>query len=1341
VQNLFTGARDICLAATILFLIPSLTPAQTINVQPRITAVIDEADLTTLRGNTHPLARPEFDRGAAPSPLPMQRMLLVLKRSPVQESALDALLEQQQNASSPNYHQWLTPKQFGQYYGPAEQDIQTLTTWLQSHGFAVNQISNGRTVVDFTGTAGQVREAFHTEIHKYTIDGEDHWANSSDPQIPMALRPVVGGIATLHNFPRQPMHHIVGVFSHVPGSGRYQPLHAPKAVSKLFTVDATCGLEAGPCYALGPYDFATIYNVLPLWNAASPIDGTGQTIAIVGQSDIYPQDVSNFRSDFGLPAPSLNIFHNGSDPGKLATEGDEAESDLDVEWAGAVAKGATIDFVVSATTNTTLGVDLSALYAVDNNLAPILSESYGICEFFLGTTGNQFYNQLWQQAAAEGITALVATGDSGSAVCDRNAGTQGGAEFGLSVSGVSSTPYNLAVGGTDFNDLQNPTTYWNSTNNSTTQASAKGYIPEMTWNDSCTNQEVMTFLGLPAAEETCNNSAALSDGFVNAIGASGGKSSCTVSDGQNESSCSGGYPKPPWQTGNGVPDDGGRDVPDVSLFAADGLNANFYVICETDIFGGCAGDPFGVVGIGGTSASTPAFAGIVAMVNQKTQSRQGNANYVLYQLAAQSGASCNSSGGAEANCAFYDVTNGTIAMPCASGSPNCNISTTGDQVGLLFANNEPAYNAVPGYDLATGLGSVNAANLVNQWAAFSLSLKPSSTSLALNAGGGVNITHGQPVGITASVGAIAPATGIPTGALSLIAHTGPDGQEGIVGFQLTNGSVASTTNTLPGGNYTVTAHYPGDGTFAASDSSPGVNVTVNAEPSTATVQAFTIDQNGNSIPFTTGPFGAGIVYLRTNVAGQSGAGIATGTVNLVDTFSGMTTNFSGNPYQLNTGGNTMTPLPDGFYVFPSPGTHSIVATYSGDVSFTPSTSQALKYTISKAQTSTATTNTSCAPGQVPCTVFWGSQFTISASVSDSSSPVAPPPTGTVAFYSNGTQLGSPVVLDPGIVPALVNFSTNQLPLGQNNITEKYSGDANYVGSVSSSTLVDVVITTTTALTPSSTMIQSGQSVTFTVQVMPTQTGGPTLTGNVQFLSNGSDIGSPVTLSGGQAQFTTASLPAGLDQITAAYSGDSNYLGSSAVVPVTVTGSPTFTLSANPTTILVAAPGQSGMTELTITAQNGFSSNGAMTAPPACSGLPPETGCSIALFNLPANGTATVAFYFLTTAPSEAVPSTRQQRMFDAWPTTNDRLALTLVLCLGITAFILSRMKHRWSAVLTLVALAFLLADAGCGGGGGGGTGSGGNPGTPRGNYPGISVTLTINGVTQTIPNLTLSVGQ
>ncbi len=1223
--------QRILLAFILVALLSSLGAAQPSGIPARIKQPIEETKPIVLKGNTYPLARPEFDRGTAPSNLPLDRMLLVLQRSPEQEVALDALLSQQQDKSSPNYHKWLTPEQFGQQFGPTAQDIQTIKLWLESHGFQVNRVANGRVTIEFSGTAGQVKDAFHTEIHKYAVNGKERWANSGDPQIPTALTPVVAGIVTLHNFPRKPLYHLVGVFSRVKKTGGYQLIRPASPASPLFTAGGGCGLLGTSCYALGAYDFATIYNVLPLWNASSPIDGTGQTIAIVGQSDIYPQDVSDFRADFGLPAPNLNIINNGPDPGHLATEGDELESDLDVEWSGAVAKGAAIDFVVSASTNSSAGVDLSAEYIVDNDVAPVMSESYGACELDLGTTGNQFYNQLWQQAAAEGISVFVATGDSGSAVCDRGSSI---ATQGLSVNGISSTPYNVAVGGTEFDDLQNPADYWNSTNDPVTQASAKSYIPESTWNDSCTNSEFFQFTGDINAEGDCNDSASsFWPYFLAPVGGSGGASNCTVSENQSISSCSGGYAKPSWQAGPGVPNDGKRDLPDVSLFAGDGLNASFYLVCETDIYEGCAGDVYNMIGVGGTSASAPTFAGIMAMVNQKMQSPQGNANYMLYPLAAQPEASCNSTGTIGSSCIFYDVTTGTIAMPCLTGSTDCVTNVVGDQNGVLSG-----YSATAGYDPATGLGSVNAFNLVNNWS--SIGFQPTVSTLSLNPT--TQITHGSPVNVNITV---APQTGngTPTGQVALLASTGP----GAGTFTLANGSVSATTGLLPGGSYTVTARYAGDGEYAASNSSPGVPVTVNPEPSTTTLQAFTLNQNGTPVPFTTGPYGGSIVYLRANVAGQSGQGVPTGTVNLTQTLNGTITNFPGDPFFLNSEGYTMTPLPGGYYRAFTPGTYSFAASYGGDESFTPNTSPTISFTITQTPTSTGTSVPICSTQNGQCTIILGTSVTIFATVSTSTSDAfSNLPTGTMTFYSNGTPLGPPVAVDSSVVPPIASISTTQLPLGQNSITAQYSGDTNFTGSTSSAFSIDII----------------------------------------------------------------SSLPP----------------------------PPTFTMTANPMAISVASPGRSGSTTLTFVAQNGFTGSATLSAS-MCSNLPPKSSCSFSPASVTLTSSTTtvpVTFTIATTATS-SLASSVQRLTLGSWRGFREIAAICVM---GLCMVPLGRRpRRRWSAIIAFVAVALIASAVGCGSGNGGGAGGGGNSGTPVGNYTGVTVAVTINGITQSIPNLSVNV--
>ncbi|HTS12109.1 MAG TPA: S53 family peptidase [Candidatus Limnocylindrales bacterium] len=669
-----------------------LASAQTSSVPSRIKQAIDNSQRTTLRGNTYPMARPEFDRGAAAATMPMEHLLLVLKRSPAQEAALEDLMAQQLDETSANYHKWLTPEEFGARFGPSDQDIQAVARWLFSQGLGVSQIAPGRTTIEFSGTAANVQRAFNTEIHMYDVRGKQHWANSSDPQIPTALTPVVAGVEALHDFKPQPMSHRVSTLSRPNASAGVQ------RVKPLFTYPSGCSSSA--CnFALGPADIATIYNITALWNAG--FTGSGQKIAVLGQSAVNLADMASFRQMFGVtPAsnPPTVISVPGHAPPALGQDtGDEGESDLDLQWAGSIAPQATVIFVTSS------GVDFSASYAVNNNTAPVIGLSYGLCEAELLSTGNQFWNSTWQQAAAEGITVSVSSGDTDAAGCEpSNTGSsEQPATTGLAVSGLSSTPYNVAVGGTDFNDPTNPTTYFNTSNTGSTQVSAKSYIPETTYNDSCSNAVWALFgwSNIPLAN--CNSAVTSFQPFISPIGGGGGPS--------------GVYPKPSWQAGPGVPDDATRDVPDLSLFAGDGFMGSFYIACQSDQTSNVCNlnSPYtNFLGFGGTSASTQVFAGIMALVNQKNSpsAGQGLVNAKLYELAAQqSGTNCNSSSPAS-TCTFNDVTVGTISAPCLAGTSNCSVTASGEPNGILSG-----CDAGAGYDMATGLGSINVDNLANNW--------------------------------------------------------------------------------------------------------------------------------------------------------------------------------------------------------------------------------------------------------------------------------------------------------------------------------------------------------------------------------------------------------------------------------------------------------------------------------------------------------------------------------------------------------------------------------------------------------------------------------------------------
>jgi hypothetical protein len=1034
---------------------------QAATVPARITQAIDETQLVRLKGNVHPLARPEFDQGIVPDATPMKRMMLVLQRSPEQEAALRQLMDEQLSKDSPNYHKWLTPQQFGQQFGPADADIQTITDWLTRQGFQQIKVGTGRTAIEFSGNVGQVRNAFHAEIHQFQVNGEARQANVSDPQIPAALTPVVGGVVSLHNFPRKSFKRDAGIHTATRDS------HG----NPQFTTTSGCGTgNTQPCFVLGPADFAKVYNI------PASLDGTGQQIAIVADSNINPQDVTDFRTLFGLPTNPPNIILNGPDPG---LNGDEGEADLDVQVSGMVAPNATIDFVVSEDTQTAAGIDLSAVYIVDNNIAPVMSESFGACESALGTSGNAFYNGLWEQAAAQGITVMISAGDPGSAGCD-NFNTATAATRGLAVSGFASTPFNVAVGGTDFDDVGKQTNFWNTTNVTGTRESALGYIPETTWNDSCAATATSTTLNTVCPSSNANEN--------NIVGGGGGPSSI--------------YTKPAWQSGiipNGIAaGDNHRYVPDVSLFASDGPQSmSFYLICRADSVPvgkppSCAtSGSFSFGAAGGTSASSPAFAAIMALINQNN-GRQGNANPVLYKIAATSGQSCNSSTEAlsGSTCAFNDVTKGNNSVPCAGTSPNCSSTTTG-ATGVLVSvasPTTPAWTTAAGYDLATGLGSVNVTNLATQWPLAAGNFHPTTTALTVNGSTStVTITHGASVAAKATV--TSTSSGTPTGDVALLAPTSVNG--GIGDGTLSGGSTTINTTFLPGGSYNLTARYAGDTTFAPSTTSPGVPVVVNKENSRVQYGIVTFDAAGNILSTNATSLVYGSSYIlridilnSTNTACQllvtngvtTGCAFdATGTVTITDNGSPLDTG----TFVINSAGHA-----EDQPIQLSGGTNALSATYSGDISYNAVTTPVADTIV----VSKATTQGALAAS--PSTGATGTPVTLTATVTAPASGGAGP-TGTVAFTANGTAIaGTPTITTlpfntiTGAPPTLTaTLTTTFATAGTENIVATYGGDTNYLtASGSTSVTVTGPDFTLTPQAPTTVTVNSGGSATYTVAV-------------------------------------------------------------------------------------------------------------------------------------------------------------------------------------------------------------------------------------------------------------------
>jgi pseudomonalisin len=625
----------------------------------RITGSIDEAQLVTLIGNLYPLARAEFDQGAVPPETRLQQMILQLEPAVAQQTELDALVEAQHNAASPLFHRWLTPSEYGARFGVSVQDLARICAWLRAHGFTVDEVPTNNRLIVFSGTAGEVAETFHTEIHRYRIDGVEHIANAENPQIPTALSGVVSGIVSLHDFRRKSL------------------------IKSRKVLGAQPDYSAGSTHYLFPADFAVIYDIDSLYSAGTT--GAGTSIAIVGRSNINPGDVAAFRAESGLAANNPAVIPVGANPGLVS--GDQDEATLDVEWSGAVAPAATINLVAAGSTATTDGIDLSAQYIVNRAAAQIVSSSYDSCEQDMGAAELAFYNGLWEQAASEGMSVFVASGDAGAADCSAASATIASE---TAVNGMCSSPYSTCVGGTEFNEGSNPAQYWSATNSSSYQ-SALSYIPEEVWNES-----------------------ALNGG--SGLWASGGGSSVV-------------YTQPIWQRGlNGISGEM-RAVPDVALAAA---THDGYVVYENGTY----------FVVSGTSASSPSFAGLMALVVQsKGGAGQGNANAGLYSLV-----------NAQPN-PFHATPSGNNSVPGVMG----------------FTANGAAYNQ------ATGLGSVDGALLVSEWnsgnvtdADFALTASTVSGTLRTGGTAGITLTVSPANGVVVFPNAIAlSASGLPAGATAV----------------------------------------------------------------------------------------------------------------------------------------------------------------------------------------------------------------------------------------------------------------------------------------------------------------------------------------------------------------------------------------------------------------------------------------------------------------------------------------------------------------------------------------------------------------------------------------------
>lgn len=1221
-----------------------------------ITAKVDEGQLSTLKGSLPPMATKANDVGIAETSQSSGRLLLQLKRPQEREKALQTFLQDVHRSGSASYHKWLTPDQYGKQYGVSDSDIEQVNAWLQSHGLAVAKVSAGRNLIEFSGSVAQVNETFHTQIHRFNVNGKTHYANATAIRIPAALSGVVSGVTHLNDFHAQPYTKLMGRASYTPKTRTAKP-------NWTYPGDV-------PFYLLSPGDFATQYDIKPVY--ASGVTGAGQTIGIINDSNIDISLVNAYRKMFGLSVNPPQIVIDGSDPG---ITGDDTEAYLDVENAGAIAPDATVKMYIAGSYGLLGdgGIEYSMLRAIDDDEASVLSLSFGYCED-LGTGFNEFLNSVWEQAAAQGQTVLVSSGDTGS--------TQEGCS-GPAVSGYASTPWNIAVGGSDFyfadyaSGGASIANYWSTTNDSSLNSLTKP-IPEQVWNGTQYGLNSITYD--PVADQTS---------YSNEYAGGGGKSACTVND--DNGNCVSGYPKPSWQVGSGVPNDNARDLPDLSLFASGGFNGVGWPICaqtgdctDTDSSGALF-----VSAVGGTSASAPAMAGIMALVNQK-YGPQGQANYTLYPLAAQYPTTINP----------IDV--GSNNFPCYyyTGVVGCSM----DANGVTSSIGE--YYAAPGFDLAAGLGSLDVNQMLTYWS--KVSYKSSTTTLSLTPS---SITHGED--ITANVAVTG--TGTPQGPVAIVTNSTLPSNQGQGYVELSSDGTASfKISSLPGGTYSVYAQYGGDGINGASKSA-AVSVTVAPEESqlilsayasanaTPGKQTFVIHRGATAQARTMQglraksniqvPYGA---QSAVDVEVVGAAGVADGTPTGTITFSNGMTQLS--EVQVSSQGTAQF-SGDTLAL----GTYQISASYSGDASYKPSVSKTFTLVIDQDSTTSQFLNDRSATYNNDGSIGFvtGQNITMIGLVGAGSGGNANMPSGNVTF-----QLGSNAPVTVALATeylsgygyyATAPVTFNNLPTGTQTLTMKYAGDSNFTGT-SASQVIEVVAPTlkTTATTIAITNPTDLSTITATTQITlkATVTGdGQTApTGKVAFSLANIYTLAEVSLVPSSGGVSTASivteeqyLGPGSNVMTAAYSGDSSYGKSmSSALQISNPSGADFSLSAE-TQNLAITSGSSGTATLLLSSVGSFNSSVALT----CSG-PTSLVCTFNPASITLNG-STTATMTVNTVTQKTAAANRTPK----WPAT----AGTAVLCL-LFGFWPGTIKNRYRKTLLGVLLLASLgigAMTGCGG--------------------------------------------
>lgn len=934
-------------------------------LQDRIVQPIDSVSMSPLTGSVHPLAKAEFDQGVADNSKVLGGMTINFKRTEAQEASLKALLQAQQDPASPSYHKWLTQAQFGQLFGMSAADLGKVSAWLQQEGFTVNSIPPSNNAISFSGNIAAVERAFQTQIHNYSVNGETHFANATQISLPSAVAATVSSVRGLDDFRLKPR------------------LQFAKSREVASNPHFTSGLSGA--HYVAPGDFAVIYDVNPLYQVGNT--GKGVTIAVIGQTDIVPADITDFRGAAGLTANDPTVVTvPGTTPLSAAAgsaSNDLAETDLDLEWSGGVATGASIVLVNSGDIFTSLQYAIQNPIPVPGNTAgiaiPIISQSYGACEGAFKPGDPNTIDGWLAQANSQGQTVVLAAGDTGAADCDDSGVTS--ATQGLAIDYPGSSAYVTDLGGSEFmgdgtaaNPQTGAGTYWSANGSGSVSddliTSAKSYIPEMAWNDTA------------YALTQPNGTLSAGGGGVSAL-----------------------WPKPSWQTGvPGIPADGHRDVPDISLNSSpdhdgylyctqvltQGSPTTYVSSCQATSFrlsDGSQSDTNNLTSAGGTSFAAPSFAGLLAIIEQKLGSAGGlgNINPALYQLAANATTYAST---------FHDITTGNNQVPCTTGTTNCP-SGSNPVIG---------YVAGTGYDLATGLGSVDANKLATAFGTVTFSTA-TTTTLAVSP---ASPLVGATVTLTATV---KPGSGTtaPTGTVTFTV----DGTALASPPALTNGVAATTTTFSTGGPHTVFATYSGASSFFVSTSAvTTVNVvasgvaatttTLVANPTsvalggsltlTASVQSATAGTVAGNVTFTIGSTTVGTAAITP---GASGMGTATLSVNPVTTSLGF-----------------------------AAGSNTVVATYGGDSSYMGSNGSATVTVTNPSITLSATAMTISSPspgnsGTSTITLTSGGGYSGTANLSATASSL----NADYGFGSTGSQTASVSLTSGGTGTTTITITT------------------------------------------------------------------------------------------------------------------------------------------------------------------------------------------------------------------------------------------------------------------------------------------------------------------------------